>query len=125
MSKVVALPTGNGQALAANPIPAFMDSPTFQIACRQLESVAAVIEVDRGVLLRMSMPKRAMVVSIPVRMDDGRTEIFIGYRVQHSLTSGPSKGGLRYHPAVDLGEVAGLAMWMSWRGRGKGTHLFS
>ena len=63
----------------------------------------------------MSLPKRAMVVSIPVRMDDGRTEIFIGYRVQHSLTSGPSKGGLRYHPAVDLGEVAALAMWMSWK----------
>src|SRR6202522_3910811 len=48
-------------------------------------------------------------------MDDGRTESFIGYRVQHSLTSGPSKGGLRYHPAVDLGEVAALAMWMSWK----------
>src|SRR6201993_2919545 len=57
-----------------------------------------------------------MVVSSPIRMDtDGRTENFIGYRVQHSLTSGPSKGGLRYHPAVDLGEVAALAMWMSWK----------
>ena len=61
------------------------------------------------------MPKRAMVVSVPIRMDDGRTEGFIGFRVQHSLTSGPSKGGLRYHPAVDLGEVAALAMWMSWK----------
>jgi glutamate dehydrogenase (NAD(P)+) len=56
-----------------------------------------------------------MIVSIPVRLDDGRTEGFIGYRVQHSLTSGPSKGGLRYHPDVDLGEVAALAMWMSWK----------
>jgi glutamate dehydrogenase (NAD(P)+) len=56
-----------------------------------------------------------MVVSIPVLMEDGRTEMFIGYRVQHSLTSGPSKGGLRYHPSVDLGEVAALAMWMSWK----------
>src|ERR687886_694010 len=46
---------------------------------------------------------------------DDRTEVFIGYRVQHSLTSGPSKGGLRYHPSVDLGEVAALAMWMSWK----------
>ena len=61
------------------------------------------------------MPRRAIVVSIPVRMDDGRTEVFTGYRVQHSLTSGPSKGGLRYHPSVDLGEVAALAMWMSWK----------
>src|SRR5208337_4987597 len=57
----------------------------------------------------------AMVVSVPIRMDDGRTEAFVGYRVQHSLTSGPSKGGLRYHPSVDLGEVAALAMWMSWK----------
>jgi glutamate dehydrogenase (NAD(P)+) len=63
----------------------------------------------------MGLPKRALVVSIPVRMDDGRTEVFTGYRVQHSLTSGPSKGGLRYHPSVDLGEVAALAMWMSWK----------
>jgi glutamate dehydrogenase (NAD(P)+) len=63
----------------------------------------------------MSLPKRAIVVSIPVRMDDGRTDVFTGYRVQHSLTSGPSKGGLRYHPSVDLGEVAALAMWMSWK----------
>jgi glutamate dehydrogenase (NAD(P)+) len=85
------------------------------MARRLLASVAEVIEIDPGVLDRMSFPKRALVVSIPVRMDDGRTEMFIGFRVQHSLTSGPSKGGLRYHPSVDLGEVAALAMWMSWK----------
>jgi glutamate dehydrogenase (NAD(P)+) len=56
-----------------------------------------------------------MIVSVPVRMDDGSTRVFNGYRVQHSLTSGPSKGGLRYHPSVDLGEVAALSMWMSWK----------
>ena len=61
------------------------------------------------------LPKRSLVVSVPVRMDDGRTEVFIGYRVQHSLTSGASKGGLRYATNVDLGEVAALAMWMSWK----------
>lgn len=93
----------------------FEKSPVFQMACNQLEAVAAAIDIDKGVLERLSLPKRAMVVSIPVRMDDGRTEVFIGYRVQHSLTSGPSKGGLRYHPSVDLGEVAALAMWMSWK----------
>jgi glutamate dehydrogenase (NAD(P)+) len=85
------------------------------MACRQLEVVAEQLEIDRGVLERLSLPKRALVVSIPVLMEDGRTEAFIGYRVQHSLTSGPSKGGLRYHPSVDLGEVAALAMWMSWK----------
>lgn len=93
----------------------FHASPTFQMACRQLEGVAEVIDIDPGVLERLSQPKRAIVVSIPVRMDDGHTEVFMGYRVQHSLTSGPSKGGLRYHPSVDLGEVAALAMWMSWK----------
>ncbi len=97
------------------PNPVFDNSPTFQMACHQLDAVAEVIDVDKGVLQRMSLPKRALVVSIPVRMDDGRTEVFTGYRVQHSLTSGPSKGGLRYHPSVDLGEVAALAMWMSWK----------
>jgi glutamate dehydrogenase (NAD(P)+) len=98
-----------------NPIPVFENSPTFQMACRQLELVAEQIDLDRGILERLSKPKRALVVSIPIRMDDGHTEGFIGYRVQHSLTSGPSKGGLRYHPSVDLGEVAALAMWMSWK----------
>jgi glutamate dehydrogenase (NAD(P)+) len=99
-----------------NPNPVFESSLTFQMACRQLETVAEAIDLDQGILERLSKPKRAMVVSIPIRMDaDGRTESFIGYRVQHSLTSGPSKGGLRYHPSVDLGEVAALAMWMSWK----------
>ncbi|HWY87500.1 MAG TPA: Glu/Leu/Phe/Val dehydrogenase, partial [Gemmataceae bacterium] len=79
------------------------------------ERVAEVIDLDPGVMQRLSQPKRAVVVSVPIHMDDGRTESFIGYRVQHSLTSGPAKGGLRYHPNVDLGEVAALAMWMTWR----------
>lgn len=98
-----------------NPVPVYENSPTFRMACQQLEAVAEYIDIDTGVLERLSKPKRALVVSIPVCMEDGRTEGFIGYRVQHSLTSGPSKGGLRYHPSVDLGEVAALAMWMSWK----------
>src|SRR5205807_8821294 len=104
----------NGQ-LPSNPVPVFDNSPTFKMACRQLESVAGVIDIEPGVLKRLSMPRRAMVVSVPVRMDDDRTEVFTGFRVQHSLTSGPAKGGLRYYPSVDLGEVAALAMWMSWK----------
>jgi glutamate dehydrogenase (NAD(P)+) len=98
-----------------SPVPVYENSPTFRMAVRQLESVAEVIDIDKGILSRMALPKRALVVSVPVRMDDGHTEVFTGYRVQHSLTSGPSKGGLRYHPSVDLGEVAALAMWMSWK----------
>src|SRR6266853_1501053 len=98
------------------PSPVYENSATFQMVCKQLEQVAEHLDLDKGVLERLSRPKRAMVVSIPIRMDnDGRTVNFIGYRVQHSLTSGPSKGGLRFHPSVDLGEVAALAMWMSWK----------
>src|SRR5438270_1690135 len=103
------------KAATRKAFPVFENSPTFQMACQQLEEVARHMELDQGVLERMSKPKRALVVSVPIRMEDGRTENFVGYRVQHSLTSGPSKGGLRYHPSVDLGEVAALAMWMSWK----------
>ncbi|MSR79244.1 MAG: Glu/Leu/Phe/Val dehydrogenase [Gemmataceae bacterium] len=85
------------------------------MARRQLDTVAEVINLDKGLLQRLAYPKRSMMVSIPIRMDDGRTEVFFGYRVQHSLTSGPSKGGLRYHPSIDMGEVTALAMWMSWK----------
>src|SRR5205814_1035411 len=72
--------------------PLFEMSDTFQMACRQLEAVAEHFDIDKGVLERLKKPKRAVVVSIPIRMDDGRTENFLGFRVQHSLTSGPSKG---------------------------------
>jgi glutamate dehydrogenase (NAD(P)+) len=93
----------------------FDASPTFRMACQQLRQVARETELDEGVAERLMFPKRSMIVSIPVRMEDGSTEVFVGYRVQHSLTSGASKGGLRYAKNVDLGEVAALAMWMSWK----------
>src|SRR5947208_12291484 len=86
----------NGRTHSPNPV--YENSPTFRMACEQLESVAEVIDIDKGILARLAIPKRATVVSIPVRMDTGETGIFTGYRVQHALTSGPSKGGLRYHP---------------------------
>jgi glutamate dehydrogenase (NAD(P)+) len=97
------------------PQPLFETSPTFQMAMRQLATVAEHTDIDAGVLERLAHPKRSMVVSVPIRRDTGETESFLGFRVQHSLTSGPSKGGLRYHPSVDLGEIAALAMWMSWK----------
>lgn len=98
-----------------SPNSVFESSATFRMALSQLESVATLLKIDLGILQRLSVPKRAMIVSVPVRMDDGSTQVFNGYRVQHSLTSGPSKGGLRYHHKVDLGEVAALSMWMSWK----------
>src|SRR4029079_1233101 len=69
-------------------------------------------ENDRA---RLKYPKRSMTVALPIHCDDGTTKVFAGYRIQHHLTLGPTKGGLRYHPDVTLGEVAALAMWMSWK----------
>ena len=114
MSTSVAVVNGNGQR-SHHPHSLFEESETFQMAMQQLHMVAEQTNQDSGVLERLSKPKRALIVSVPVRLEDGHTEVFTGYRVQHSLTSGPSKGGLRYHPDVDLGEVAALAMWMSWK----------
>ncbi len=94
----------------------FEQSPVYRMACDQLRAVAARMpEYDIGIMDRLMTPKRSLVVSVPVRMRDDKTKVFIGYRVQHSMTSGASKGGLRYAPSVDIGEVAALAMWMSWK----------
>ncbi|MDB5306166.1 MAG: glutamate dehydrogenase [Gemmataceae bacterium] len=97
------------------PVTLFSGSPTYLMAAQQLRTVAGVIDLDPGIAERLSVPKRSLVVNIPIRMDDGAVHTFIGYRVQHSLTSGASKGGLRYDPQVDLGEVAALSMWMTWK----------
>ena len=84
----------------SHPFPVFEQSPTFQMACRQLErkKLHEVINVDTGVLERLSKPKRALVVSVPIRMDDGRTENFLGFRVQHSLTSSAFQGRFTLPP---------------------------
>src|SRR5512138_1253506 len=89
--------------------------PTFNMACQQFDQVANHLEIPQPDRDRLKYPKRSMTVALPIHRDDGRTEVFTGYRVQHHLTLGPTKGGLRYHPDVTLGEVAGLAMWMSWK----------
>ena len=93
----------------------FMQSPAYVMACQQFDRVADILDIGQSERIRTKMPKRAMIVSVPTRMDDGHTEMFTGYRVQHHLSVGPTKGGLRYHPDVTLGEVAALAMWMSWK----------
>jgi glutamate dehydrogenase (NAD(P)+) len=90
-------------------------NPVFDMACHQFDAVADRLNMPDGDRLRLKSPKRALSVSVPVRMDDGSTRVFAGYRVQHHLSLGPTKGGIRYHPKVELGEVAALAMWMSWK----------
>lgn len=91
------------------------DHPTFRMACQQFDLVADRLNIPDHERDRIKFPKRALVVAVPIHRDDGSTEVFTGYRVQHHLTLGPTKGGLRYHPDVTLGEVAALAMWMSWK----------
>lgn len=87
----------------------------FDMACRQFDRAADILNLDTRLRDRVKMPKRCMVVSCPVQMDTGEVVVFEGYRVQHHLAMGPTKGGLRFHPKVELGEVAALAMWMSWK----------
>jgi len=89
--------------------------PTFDMACRQFDVVADHLQIPATHRDRLKYPKRSMTVALPIHLDDGSVKVFPGYRVQHHLTLGPTKGGLRYHPEVTLGEVAALAMWMSWK----------
>ena len=91
------------------------DHPTFRMACQQFDLVADHLQIPEIERARLKYPKRSLTVALPILRDDGALEVFSGYRVQHHLTLGPTKGGLRYHPDVTLGEVAALAMWMSWK----------
>ncbi len=90
-------------------------NPTFAMAARQFDDVADHLKLADDIRERCKWPKRVISVTVPVRMDNGSTRVFSGHRVQHHLTRGPVKGGLRYHPEVDVGEVAALAMWMNWK----------
>src|SRR5947208_5873698 len=89
--------------------------PTFDMASRQFDVIADRLGIEANERDRLKFPKRSMTVALPIERDDGRVEVFSGYRVQHHLTLGATKGGLRFHPEVTLGEVAALAMWMSWK----------
>ena len=85
------------------------------MARRQVEIAIPHLEIDPGILEKTIQTQREVTVHFPVRLDDGSLRMFTGYRVQHNDTRGPFKGGLRYHPEVDLDEVRALAMWMTWK----------
>lgn len=89
-----------------------LNHPLFLNALQSIDEAGALINCDKNVLARLKRPKRAIVVSIPTRMDDGTVKVFTGYRVQYNSTLGPYKGGIRYHQDVCMGEVAGLAALM-------------
>ena len=85
------------------------------MAIAQYEQGLAHADVEEDVAERLRYPERAVMMSVPVRMDDGSLGVLAGYRVQHSTVLGPTKGGLRYDPHVSMGECAALAMWMTWK----------
>ncbi len=99
-------------SLSLDPIYA---DPVFKMAKRQFEIVADHLEIPAGERERLIYPKRAISVAVPIHRDDGSVEVFHGYRVQHHLAIGPTKGGTRYASTLTIGESAALAVWMSWK----------
>ena len=89
--------------------------PVFDMAVNQFGVIANHLSIPMDERDRLLLPKRAITVSCPIHRDDGSIAVFEGYRVQHHLTLGPTKGGTRFAPSVDIGEVAALAIWMSWK----------
>src|SRR3989442_12227007 len=93
-----------------------LDTPTFRLAVAQFEEAAERLGLDRNLRERLKIPQRALIVSVPVRMDDGSVKGFVGYRVQHDTALGPSKGGVPFHPQVNLGEVGASAFGLTSNG---------
>ncbi len=92
------------------------DSPMFHLAQHQFLKAAQLMGLDENIRERLMWPQRTLVVALPFRRDNyGEVETVFGYRVQHVLGMGPTKGGIRYHEDVDLGETTALAMWMTWK----------
>jgi glutamate dehydrogenase (NAD(P)+) len=89
--------------------------PTFGAMLQEFNLAARLLNLDPGIWRILTHPKRQIVVSCPVQMDNGEIEVFTGFRVQYNITLGPAKGGIRYHPAVTLDEVTALAAWMTWK----------
>ncbi len=92
-----------------------ISSSAFEQAMQQFDQAAELLHVDRSLLEFIKQPRRALIVRLPVHMDDGSWRLFTGYRVQHSITRGPAKGGVRFHPDVSLDEVMALSAWMTWK----------
>lgn len=91
------------------------DINIFEMARQQLAIAARHLDLDDGLHQVLASPQKSLTVHFPVVLDDGRVQVFEGYRVQHNASRGPTKGGIRYHPDVDLAEASALAMWMTWK----------
>jgi glutamate dehydrogenase (NAD(P)+) len=103
------------EELAAEEAPLEWDTPLFRTALTQFEQAIPYAEVNESIAERLRSPERAVMVTVPIRRDEGHVEVFPAYRVQHSSVLGPTKGGIRYDPHVTLGECAALAVWMTWK----------
>ena len=88
---------------------------SFEMAKKQVDIAAKYLNLDPGSIEKLKNTKRELIVHFPVQMDDGSLKIFTGYRVQHNVARGPAKGGIRYHPDIDLDEMRALSMWMTWK----------
>jgi glutamate dehydrogenase (NAD(P)+) len=89
--------------------------PTFAAMLQEFNLAARLLNLESGIWKILTRPKRQIVVSCPIQMDNGEIEVFTGFRVQYNITLGPAKGGIRYHPGVNLDEVTALAAWMTWK----------
>jgi len=87
----------------------------YEVAVKQLEKAAKILNLEPEIVEILKKPQKIIIVNIPVKMSDGKVRVFTGYRVQHNNFRGPYKGGIRYHPDVNLDEVIALAMWMTWK----------
>src|SRR5262249_22534640 len=100
----------------AHPVPTLeWDTPLYRQARAQLEQALAQAVIPEWVAERLRYPERAVILTLPVKIDDGSLRSFPAYRVQHSSVLGPTKGGVRYDAEMNLGECAALAMWMTWK----------
>ena len=91
------------------------DMNVFENALKQFDAAASILNLTPNQIAVIKQPRRVVKVKLPVRMDDGRIEIFMGFRVQHNIGRGPAKGGVRFHPGVNLDEVKALAFWMTYK----------
>jgi len=103
------------EELSAEEQPLEWDTPLFRTAMTQFEQAIPYAEVNESIAERLRYPERAVMVTVPIRRDEGLVDVFPAYRVQHSSVLGPTKGGIRYDPHVTLGECTALAVWMTWK----------
>src|SRR5437016_2498453 len=89
--------------------------PIFSAMLQEFDGAARLLSLEPGIWKILTHPKRQIIVSCPIQMDNGEIEVFTGYRVQYNITLGPAKGGIRYHPGVNLDEITALAAWMTWK----------